>query len=513
MNPTPHAGLPPAGKSYQAYEAPGGSRRYAVALIATLMLIAGWRFFALWHGEFELYADEAQYWSWALQPDWGYYSKPPMIAWAIGLSRYLFGDSEIGLRGISLLIYPLITWVVFLTVRRLYAAHPQRDSLAFWSAFTFATLPLASLGGMLITTDTVLLLFWSLALYFTVVATQSGLWRDWLLLGAALGLGLLSKYSMVFYGLGFFAWLALEPAQRKWLKNPRPYAAAALALLLLAPNLWWNAQHQFVSVHHTAEISQLDRGLINPGAFLEFFTGQFLVFGPLTFAGLILLLKQRRVWLWDSRLRFIAAFTFVPLAAFFSLALLSRAFANWAAFAYIGGSVLIAAAAGLRGQRRILVMALLVNLLIAAALYHGRDLIHALDLKPTYKRDPYHRITGYRALGQEVAKRLQAHPGTRLVSCDRKEYAWMRYYARPWSAEMRYLNPEGRIDNHYALTADLAASPQGRFLLVCRNQNEAALAGWFSQVTALPPIRLDLYPDYKPEYGVWLVEDYRVPAQ
>lgn len=83
---------------------PAGSRRYSVALLACLALIALWRLLAAWHGNIELYADEAQYWTWALQPDWGYFSKPPMVAWAIGLGQALFGDSEIGVRAISLLI-------------------------------------------------------------------------------------------------------------------------------------------------------------------------------------------------------------------------------------------------------------------------------------------------------------------------------------------------------------------------------------------------------------------------
>ena len=46
----------------------------------------------------ELYADEAQYWRWGQALDWGYYSKPPMIAWMIQLSTSLFGDSESAIR-------------------------------------------------------------------------------------------------------------------------------------------------------------------------------------------------------------------------------------------------------------------------------------------------------------------------------------------------------------------------------------------------------------------------------
>lgn len=489
-----------------------GSRRYSVALLAALVLITLWRLLAAWHGNIELYADEAQYWTWALQPDWGYFSKPPMVAWAIWLSRTLFGDSEIAVRAISLLLYPLTAWVLFLLVRRLFRTHPQREDMAFWSALTFATLPLVALGSWLITTDAVLLLFWCLSLYFTVAALETGRWRDWLLLGVALGAGLMSKYSMVFYGLGFLAYLLLVPRQRELLRDPRPYAAAAVALLLLAPNLIWNARHHFVSVQHTAEISQLDRGLFHPGALLDFFLAQFAVFGPLTFAALVILALRPRLWFDDERLRLLAAFTLAPLAAFISLSLLSRAFANWAAFAYVGAAALVVVVWVTRGQRRWLIAALALHLLIAAGIYHAHDIARLLDIQLTRKSDPYGRVTGYRELGREVALRLQARPDARLLANDRKLHALLRYYARPGSEGMRYLNPRGARDNHYALSADLRESPNGEFLLISQDVEAGQLAAWFAQVTPQAPIRLALYPDYQPEYQVWLLRDYRPAA-
>jgi 4-amino-4-deoxy-L-arabinose transferase-like glycosyltransferase len=481
----------------------------APLLLACLGLLVLWRVLAAWHGQVELYADEAQYWTWALEPNWGYFSKPPMVAWTIWLGRGLFGDSEMGVRALSALLYPVTAWVLFLLVRRLFKTHPQREDMAFWSALTFASLPLVSLGSWLITTDAVLLLFWCLALYFTVAALESGRWRDWLLLGGALGLGLLSKYSMLFYGLGFLAYLLLAPQQRKLLRDPRPWAAAALALLLLAPNLVWNAQHHFASIQHTAEISQLDRGLFHPAAMLEFFLAQFAVFGPLTFAGLLLV--RPRTWLGDERLRLLAAFSLAPLAAFVGLSLLSRAMANWAAFSYVGASALVVTVWVAQGRRRWLVATLLLHLAMAAGMYHLHDITRALDIQLTRKTDPYGRVTGYRELGREVAQRLQTHPGARLLGNDRKLYALLRYYARPWSEGARFLNPQGARNNHYALSADLRDSPNGEFLLVSQGLEASQLATWFAQVTPQAPIRLDLYPDYQPEYQVWLLRDYRRP--
>lgn len=487
------------------------TRSYAPVLIASLVLLALWRLLAAWHGNVELYADEAQYWTWSLEPDWGYFSKPPMVAWAIWLSTTLFGNSELGVRAISLLLFPLTSWVLFLLVRRLFIEHPQGEMISFWSALIFATLPMVSLGSWLITTDAVLLLFWCLALYFTIAALETMRWRDWILLGVVLGLGLLSKYSMVFYGLGFLAYLVLEPKRRRLLRDFRLWAAAAIALLLLTPNMIWNLRNHFVSVQHTAEISQLDQGLFHPDAMLEFFFAQFAVFGPIMFTGLLVLAARPRIWRLDARMRLLAAFVFAPLAAFISLSLLSRAFANWAAFSYISASALVVAVWLVNGHRRWLIATLVLNLLFAAAIYHLHDFTRVFDIQLTRKTDPYSRVTGYRELGQQVAQRLQAYPDARLVSNDRKLHALLRYYARPWSQQMRHLNPQGRLDNHYALTADLRDSPHGEFLLISQGVKAPQLETWFNQVTPLEPIRLNLYPDYQPEYQVWLLRDYRQP--
>jgi hypothetical protein len=201
----------------------------------------------------------------------------------------------------------------------------------------------------------------------------------------------------------------------------------------------------------------------------------------------------------------------VPLAAFFGLALMSRAFANWAAFSYAAGACLVAAWWLLAGKRRWLIAAVAFNLVAAVVIYHAHDIANVFDIQFTRKTDPYARVTGYRALGAQVAARLQAAPEARLLSEDRKLFAWLRYYARPYSASARFLNPDGHVDNHYALTADVRQSPAGTFLLVSQHAKETDLRTWFAEVIPQAPIKLNLYPDYAPEYRVWLLKDYRGP--
>ena len=484
-------------------------RPYASWLLAALAALGLWRLGSAWLRGLELYADEAQYWSWSLVPDWGYYSKPPMVAWLIRLGTGLFGDSELGVRAATFVIWPITAWVLFLLVRRLFRVEPWGEAAAFWSALAFATLPMVSLGSWLITTDAPLLLFWTLSLYFLARALDGDAWRHWLLTGLAAGLGLLSKYSMVFFAPALLVYLLLTPENRRLLFSPRLYAAAGVALLVVTPNLLWNARHAFVSFQHTAQISQLDKAWLHPGAMLEFFAAQFAVFGPVLAIGLLTLGLRPRRLLRDERLRFLAAFSLVPLGAFLTLSLLSRAFANWAAFSYAAGAALVAVWWVSQGRQRWLTSALALNLLIAAGIYHYHDFARALDIQLTRKTDPTFRVQGFRALGQETAALLAAHPGARLLGDDRKSFAALLYYARPFSRDAAYLNPGGIVDDHYALTADIKDRPLGAFILISRQPDPAKLQGWFASATPLAHLHIPLLPDYALDYQAWLVRDFR----
>jgi len=94
-------------------------------------------------------------------------------------------------------------------------------------------------------------------------------------------------------------------------------AAIALALVIYSPNLWWNWSNGFVSYLHTKDNAELSGPLFHPDAFIEFFGSQFGVFGPLLFAGLILLLATPGA-LTEPRARLLAVFALPTLAMMMS---------------------------------------------------------------------------------------------------------------------------------------------------------------------------------------------------
>ena len=142
----------------------------------------------------ELAPDEAYYWYWAKHLDWSYYDHPPMVAYIIALFTGLGGNREFFVRIGGLLSSLLVIGLIYLSCRRL----SPEDRDVPWEVTFVANITLLFAAGCIIQTpDTPLLLFWTLAVYCGIRIITGGSASWWYLWGIALGLGLLSKYTMI----------------------------------------------------------------------------------------------------------------------------------------------------------------------------------------------------------------------------------------------------------------------------------------------------------------------------
>ncbi|MDE2264699.1 MAG: glycosyltransferase family 39 protein, partial [Alphaproteobacteria bacterium] len=202
-----------------------------LTVLAALRLLAG----AL----LPLSADEAYYWLWSRHLAAGYFDHPPAVAFVIRAGTLVFGATAFGVRIGGILLSFAASWFVWRT-----GAILSRDEKVGAYACLFFNLTLMITVEMLAATPDTPSIFTSAVYFWTlakVVENKDGRW--WLAVGVAAGLGLLSKYSAFFLGLGTLAWLVSSPPMRRWLLSPWPYLGAVLSLLLFAPNLWWNATH------------------------------------------------------------------------------------------------------------------------------------------------------------------------------------------------------------------------------------------------------------------------------
>ena len=311
-------------------------QKWTIWLILALLVF---RIGALFISPLGLHGDEAQYWAWSKELDWGYFTKPPLIAWVIWTTTTLLGDAEWAVRLSSPLLHSLTAFVIYRTAKFAFNA-----KTGFWAAVIYVLMPALWLSSAIVSTDVPLLLCWAIALNAWLHLRAKATKLRALQLGGAIGFGLLAKYAMFFFlpALGL-AWV-LDKHTRHGLKAVQGLIIGATALLIFLPNIIWNFKHDFATVSHTADNANLSAKEVpfHPLELFQFWIEQLGVFGPITFIllgfALIYALKGKL----ETPALLISFFTLSPLIIISTEALLSRANANWAVTAYVAGSILTA---------------------------------------------------------------------------------------------------------------------------------------------------------------------------
>jgi hypothetical protein len=479
------------------YEKSGG-----IILSGLTAILLAWRFWVVPQMGVTLYVDEAQYWTWAQHLDWGYFSKPPGVAALIALSTALFGDGLLGVKALAMLCYPLATATCWAIARRLYDAR-----VAFWSALAVLTLPIFAWLGLFVSTDALLTLFWALALWAYLRALDSDTWGDWLLLGAICGLGLLSKYTMA-------AWLAaaflhLLAFHRRSLASPKPWLAAALALAILSPNVWWNITHDFPTLKHTAEITVNKRAGGGLKALGEFWAAQWIAFGPVLGSVFVLLLLRAGESWRDERTRLLLWFALPLWAVVSAQALNSNANANWAAPAFAPATIAVVAWLLQRGKIRLLAAGVALNILLVGVAYHWQSVLAAVDAENRGKLNFYARAQGWDELGRQLRPLLQAHPDAVLVADNRTLLAHMLYEVRDVKPLAASWNPSGKASDHYKLTTDLRPYIGRDALLITGDPLGPEFSGRFAGIDKLATLKAPVDARTTRIMDVYLLRDFK----
>ena len=458
-----------------------------LALAAFVAALTACRIAILIATPLELGPDEAQYWSWSLTPAFGYFSKPPMIAWLIGASTSVCGDGEACIRIAAPLLHAATALIVFFAGRALY---DERTGL--WSASAYALMPGTSFSSLLITTDVPLLFCWSLALLALAELRRKPTVAWSIVFGAAIGLGFLSKYAMLYFVLG--AALALLPTVegRALLFSRWGAIAAAAAGVVFAPNVVWNAMHSFATVGHTASNANWGaEKLFNIGKLAEFIAAQAGIVGPIA-AGIVIwgIARGWRDRRWAGADTLLLSLSLPVLAIVAVQAFISRANANWAAPAFVALTILIAAWGVRRGIGKILMANLGVNAAVAA-------LLGALAVSPAFvaaigQENSVKRLRGWEEAGRSIASLASSAPFTAILSDDREDMGSLYYYTRMRTLPLR-MWPKQNAANEYESSHALRADEASNVIFVTRRSDPSDVVGAFasSERIATLETRLD----------------------
>jgi len=205
--------------------------------------------------------------------DWGYVDYPPVVPVLAWLDQAIFPGSLLALRALPAAAGAAIVVFTALIAREL-GASPRAQA---WAALMALLSPMFIGANVLFHTTTFDELMWAAALFAFVRVLRSNRTKDWLWLGAIAGVGLEVKYTMAALIIAILVGLAAT-RRRTILRTPWPWVAAAIAAGSLAPNIAWQATHQWISVQYTLSHRGHTDGPI------AFWAQQLLLIGPLFIA-------------------------------------------------------------------------------------------------------------------------------------------------------------------------------------------------------------------------------------
>jgi len=261
------------------------------------------------NGRYGFHRDELQVLDDARHMDWGFVVYPPVTPFIERIGLELFGVSLVWLRMFSVLAQAAALVVTGMMARELGAGRLGQAA----AALAVAVSPLPLFEGTEFQYSTFDYLWSVLIAYFLIRLLKSGDARWWLGIGAGIGLGMMTKYTMAFFVAGIVAGVLLTPA-RRYLKSPWLWCGAGLAVLIFLPNLIWQIRHGFISPHFLQHIHARDVG---EGRANGFVPDQFMIstnpfLAPLWFAGLFYYFGATD----GKRYRLLGWLYVVPLALF-----------------------------------------------------------------------------------------------------------------------------------------------------------------------------------------------------
>jgi Dolichyl-phosphate-mannose-protein mannosyltransferase len=258
------------------------------------------------NNRYGFHRDELQVLSDARHMDWGFVPYPPVTPFLERLGLGIFGVSMVGLRMFSVIAQALSVFVVGLMARELGGGRLAQVT----AALTIALSPLPMFEATEFQYSSFDYLWWVLAAYFVIRLLKTENPRWWLGIGAAVGAGLMTKYTMCFLIAGILGGLVLT-GERRYLINRWFWAGTAVAFLIFLPNLLWQVRHDFISWHFLQHIHKRDVGQGRNNGFVrdQFLICVNVIAAPLWITGLICYLRDRRY-------RLLAWMYLIPLALF-----------------------------------------------------------------------------------------------------------------------------------------------------------------------------------------------------
>ena len=479
-------------------------------LFSIILLLSSFFFIRLflWNwASLDLSFDEAQYFSWAQNLDWGYYSKPPMLAWIIKIFTALCGDSELCIRIASPFLHSFTA--LFIGLASYNFASYKNKFIILMAASIWLLIPGISLSSGFISTDVPLLFFTSLCLWIlSLFSSENMNYKNniyFLLLGVFLALAFLSKYAILYLLIGSIVAVVMDRDIRNnffiYINFKRLCLILIFFFIIIIPHILWNFENGFITAQHTMANANLGgewKGISN---LIKFFVEQFFVYGFITFLILLVILFKFKTF--NRNERFLIFLTLTPILIILFQAFISRAHANWAAIAYVPGTILVTTYFMQLWDKN-------KKHLFYINVISGLFIMFLIPLSGVYNLgvDPYKKNRGWSELGLAISEIFYIYPDAVLVADDRRVLAEALYYMKIKPYNWVRWNADGIIHDHYELVTDHNDLISKTGIMVSSEEDNIHFKSFFKDVIFIKTITRKMGNDKIKEYKVWMLKGY-----
>ena len=436
------------------------SQKFLISsLIIIVLSFIFLRVFAIISTPLELSADEAQYWLWSKELNWGYFSKPPMIAWLIHVSNNIFGDYDYSIR----IFAPLIHGINALVIFRLSQEINDNNLAHFLSSLIWLTLPIVGVGSFLMSTDTPLVLIWTTSLLVIVKAYNSDNLFLWNLAGLIAGLALYAKYAALYLPLGLIIFYIINFQYEKNIKLRGLFLFVLNFIIVSLPNVIWNYFNNFHTINHLSSNAVIDAPSYSLIGSLTFLIAQVAILGPLLF--IVFLLTAYNIKRLNKLSIFLLYFIFPVYILMFIQGFFSEANENWAASAL--PAITILCGYFLSKRIKFAVLTIFSNFFICIFIlivsFNGNLIF--LDLKS----DPLRKLKGWYILSEDLKDTISKKKSDVVLVDRRGIAAELIYYLRNENIKIRVPESSKSPSNHYQLHYSLTDKENKIFYYASEN--------------------------------------------
>jgi 4-amino-4-deoxy-L-arabinose transferase-like glycosyltransferase len=438
-----------------------------------LLLVCVLRIGFLFSSGLVLVGDESYYWDWSRQPDWCYFSKPPMVAWLIGSVTWLLGDFTPVLRLPAVLLSTICLGYFYATAKAFYGAR----AAGFALLLLLAT-PNNVLANIFMTIDPPLYCFWMMCVYYLQRGIFSQDRRAWWWAGCAGAMALLSKQVAIALPLLVLLFILLDKQRYKWLK--KEFLCFLLPMMLATlPLLLWNRQHDWVMFGHVKSHFTPATGsgfAFNWHNVYDYLFQQLLLISPVLF-GLVVVMSVQNVLNFKrltAESQFLLLFGPLLVLGVLLLSFKQKVQGNWPMPFYFTALVLLAGMWQNGRWKKIQEFALSFGLVLVAVTYLLPVLLSIFQLQES-KFNPLRRFGHWQELAANIQiQRQQVMPQT--VNCfvlalgHRNLASEMAFYLPDHPKVFRY-ETEGAVVSQYEVWPGPQEFLGGNALIISDNDH------------------------------------------